>query len=98
MKSLTRSLLMYVLIYGTKDKDRFHRHAMSMLEGYSIDEARKNEIVDFSYDFFRDVGERMGQVDVISRGVRSGSRDLESKLEAILNKLDEFQNRSKEGE
>ncbi len=98
MKGLTRSLLTFVLIYGTKDKNRFHRHAMSMMESYSIDEDRKTEIIEFSYDFFHDLGERMNQVDVISRGVRSGTSDLESKLESILHKLEEFQSKHKDSE
>lgn len=88
MKDLTRSLLTFVLIYGTKDKARFRRHALSVMEPYPIDEHQKTELIDFAYDFFRDMGERMNSIDVISRGVRSGVSDLEDRLSAILDKLE----------
>lgn len=93
MKDLTRSLLTFVLLYGTKDKARFKRHAMSFLEQYTIEEEQKLEITEFAYDFFHEMGQRMNQVDMISRGVRSGVSDLEDKLNAILDRLDAVQSK-----
>ncbi|HTF03907.1 MAG TPA: hypothetical protein VK826_07775 [Bacteroidia bacterium] len=88
MKDLTRSLLTFVLLYGTKDKERFTKHAMSILDNYSIEEEQKTELIEFAYEFFHDLAQRMNQVDIISRGVRSGTSDLEKKLEAIQEKLE----------
>ena len=87
MKDLTRSLLTFVLLYGTKDRARFEKHAYSLLENYGLDEHSQRELVDFAYDFFHDLGQRFQQIDIISRGVHSGMGDLEKKLEVIADKL-----------
>lgn len=88
MKDLTRSLLTFVLLYGTKDKVRFRRHALTILERYPLEEDQKSEIIEFAYDFFNEIGQRMNQIDMISRGVRSGVSDLEDRLNAILEKIE----------
>lgn len=87
MKDLTRSLLTFVLLYGTKDRERFERHANSLLERYGLDEKDQKDLVDFAYDFFSDLGQRFSQIDIISRGVNSGVSDLDKKLEVIADKL-----------
>jgi len=91
MKDLTRSLLTFVIMYGTKDRLRFEKHAAALLEGYGVDEQQQRELIDFAYDFFHDLGQRFNQIDVISRGVHSGVGDLEAKLEAITAKLEAIQ-------
>lgn len=98
MKYLTRSLLSFVLIYGTKDKDRFERYAMSVMERYAIDEKQKSELIDFAYSFFHDLGTRISNVDVISRGVSAGVTEIESKLAAILDKIESIHDRTTTGE
>lgn len=92
MKNLTRSLLTFVLIYGTKDKARFKKYALSVLEPYELEEDQKSELIDFAYDFFSEMGANLQQVNIISRGVHSGVSDLESKLEQILEKLEAMRN------
>jgi archaellum component FlaC len=87
MKDLTRSLLTFVLIYGTKDRERFDRHATTLLDRYGLEEKDQRELIDFAYDFFHDLGQRFNQIDIISRGVNNGVSDLEKKLEAITDKL-----------
>ena|ERR1044072_2362752 len=97
MKDLTRSLLTFVLLYGTKDKVRFQKYGRSLLERYDLDEHHKTELIDFAYEFFHDFGTRLNQVDIISRGVRSGVSDLEDRLGAILEKLNDVQSKMDEG-
>lgn len=97
MKDLTRSLLAFVLIYGTRDKAKFQRYAMALMESYPMDDHDKSQLVDYAYEFFHGLGERMNSVDVISRGVRSGVSDVESKLETILEKLEALQQADREG-
>lgn len=87
MKDLTRSLLTFVLMYGTKDKTRFDRFAYGLLEKYGLAEGEQKELVDYAYEFFNDLAQRFNQIDIISRGVGSGVSDLEKKLEAIVEKL-----------
>lgn len=87
MKDLTRSLLTFVLLYGTKDKSRFERFAYGLLDKYGLAEGDQKELVDYAYDFFHDLAQRFNQIDIISRGVNSGVSDLEKKLEAIVDKL-----------
>jgi hypothetical protein len=87
MKDLTRSLLTFVLLYGTKDKTRFERHAYGLLDRYGLAEGDQKELVDYAYEFFHDLAQRFNQIDIISRGVNSGVSELEKKLEAIANKL-----------
>jgi archaellum component FlaC len=87
MKDLTRSLLTFVLVYGTKDRERFDKYAIALLEKYGLEEKDQRELIDFAYEFFHDLGQRFNQIDIISRGVGSGVSDLEKKLEAITEKL-----------
>lgn len=98
MKYLTRSLLSFVLIYGTKDKARFEHYAMSVMDRYPIDEKNKSELIDFAYTFFRDMGSRISNVDVISRGVSLGVTEIEGKLSAILEKIESIHNKTSTGE
>lgn len=98
MKDLTRSLLAFVLIYGTKDRDRFERHATTLLDRYGLEEKDQRELVDFAYEFFFDLGQRFNQIDIISRGVSNGVGDLESKLEAITAKLEAIQTKMEQQE
>lgn len=98
MKYLTRSLLSFVLIYGTKDKARFHHYALSVMERYAIDEKHKSELIEFAYDFFHEMGTRISNVDVISRGVSKGVTEIESKLAAILEKIESLHDRTATGE
>jgi hypothetical protein len=93
MKDLTRSLLSFVLLYGTKDKLRFEKYASTLLERYGLQEADQKELIDFAYDFFFDLAQRFNQIDIISRGVHSGVGDLEKKLEAIADKLSSIEAR-----
>jgi archaellum component FlaC len=87
MKDLTRSLLTFVLVYGTKDRQRFEKHAASLLDKYGLEEKDQRELIDYAFEFFHDLGQRFNQIDIISRGVNSGVGDLEKKLEAIAEKL-----------
>ncbi len=93
MKDITRSLLSFVLIYGTKDRDRFDRHLTTLLDRYGLEEKDQRELLDFAYEFFFDLGQRFNQIDIISRGVNNGVSDLEKKLEAITDKLSAIENR-----
>jgi hypothetical protein len=91
MKDLTRSLLTFVIMYGTKDRTRFEKYAASILDKYGVEELQQRELIAFAYDFFNDLGQRFNQIDIISRGVHSGVGDLEKKLEAITAKLEAIQ-------
>lgn len=91
MKDLTRSLLTFVLMYGTKDRARFEKHAVTLLDRYGVEETQQRELIDFAFDFFHDVAQRWNQIDIISRGVNNGVDGLETKLEAITAKLEAIQ-------
>lgn len=93
MKDLTRSLLTFVLLYGTKDKARFDRHAYGLLDKYGLAEGDQKELVDYAYEFLHDLAQRFNQIDIISRGVNNGVSDLEKKLEAIADKLSAIENK-----
>lgn len=93
MKDLTRSLLTFVLVYGTKDRERFEKHAITLLDRYGLEEKDQKELIDYAFEFFHDLGNRFSQIDVISRGVNSGVSDLEKKLEAIAEKLSSIESK-----
>ncbi len=98
MKDLTRSLLTFVLMYGTKDRARFEKHAVTLLDKYGVEQAQQQELIDFAYEFFHDVAQRWNQIDIISRGVNNGVGDLDKKLEAITAKLEAIQTKMEQQE
>lgn len=96
MKELVGHMFQFVLAYGVKDKERFVSYANQWLEQYQLEDKRKDELIEFAYEFISNMAARIQGTQVVASGVRRGVsgiaeqlEELNTKLEALSKKLPE---------
>jgi hypothetical protein len=90
MKELLAYLFQFVLLYGTKDKEKFREYIVVWLEKYNMDEATKDQFVEFAFEFLTNLGTRLQNTQVVRSGVRQGVSSLEKQMEDLNEKLDKI--------
>jgi hypothetical protein len=90
MKTLLAHLVQFALIYGIKDKEKFHAYATEWLKSYPMEVTLRDQIIEFIYDFIASFSIRLQQTQIVENGVRQGVDSLKTQMEELNEKLERF--------